>query len=157
MRTTELGQNALNLLSRKRQEKIFTAELFVCLVIRVFALVQIFFQSECTCNVRWALNSYCHDDWMWKAFSRPATLQWYWLLLLTPAKTQSWPLASLALPGFDLFSSISLFKTKRSTKYQAQGKAKQRKKRTEWRNWIWSRTVNFESWSQQQRYLEAMR
>ena len=36
-------------------------------------------------------------------------------LLLTPAKTQKqyflyWPLASLALPGFDLFSSIALFK-----------------------------------------------
>ena len=50
MRPTKFGQNALNLLSRKRQEKIFekTAELFVCLVISAFALVQIFFQSECT-------------------------------------------------------------------------------------------------------------
>ena len=40
------------------------------------------------------------------------------LLLLTPTKTQK----------LLLFSSISLFKMKRSTKYQAQGKAKQKRK-----------------------------
>ena len=34
MRPTECGQNTLNLLAKKRQEKIFTAELFVYSVIR---------------------------------------------------------------------------------------------------------------------------
>ena len=69
------------------------------------------------------------------------------LLLLTPTKTQK----------LLLFSSISLFKMKRSTKYQAQGKAKQKKKRTtvaaatsEWRKF------GQEQSTQQQRYLEAM-
>ena len=68
------------------------------------------------------------------------------LLLLTPTKTQK----------LLLFSSISLFKMKRSTKYQAQGKAKQKRRTTvaaatsEWRKF------GQEQSTQQQRYLEAM-
>ena len=159
MTPTEFGQNVLNLLLRKREEKIFTAELFVCLVISAFALVQIFFQSECTRNVRWALNCYCRDDWMWKAFSRPATLQWYTVVANSHQNAETIFVLTFGFTGFwSLFFDLAF---QNETLYKVPSSRKSGGKKEEDHSYssylrtekIWSRTVKLESWSQQQQYL----